>query len=51
VELKEWIRGIEIFFARIKVPEEKRVNIETFYLTGEEVDVWWSTIKDRLIGP
>jgi len=37
-------------FAIIKVPEEKRVNITRCYLTGK-VDIWWSTVKDRLVGP
>jgi len=34
----------------VEVPEEKKVNIETFYLT-EEVDIWWNTVKDRLLVP
>ena len=34
----------------VKVPEEKKVNIRMYYLTGE-ADIWWSTIKDKLVGP
>jgi len=40
MELEEWIRGTEKNFIVIEVPEEKKVNIGTFYLTGE-VDIWW----------
>jgi len=28
----------------------KKVNIGTYYLIGE-VDIWWNTMKDKLIGP
>jgi len=35
VELEEWIRGIEKIFVVIEVLKEKKVNIGTFYLTGE----------------
>jgi len=48
--LEEWIRGMENIFAVIEVPEEKKVNIMTFYLT-EKANIWWSTVKDRLVGP
>jgi len=41
---------MEKIFTVIEVSEEKRVNIGTFYLT-RVVDIWWSTVKDRLIGP
>ena len=34
----------------VEVPEEKKVNIRTYYLTGE-VDIWWNTVKDKLVGP
>jgi len=33
--VEEWIRGMGNIFIVIKVPEGKRVNIRTFYLTGE----------------
>jgi len=33
--LEEWIRGMEKIFVVIKVPDEKRVNIVTFYLSKE----------------
>ena len=39
VELEEWIRGMEKIFAIVEVPENKKVNIGTFYLTGE-ADIW-----------
>ena len=35
VESKEWIRGMEKIISIIKVPEEKKVNVGTFYLTIE----------------
>ena len=50
VELEDWIRGIKKIFAVVEVPEEKKVNIGTFYLTSE-ADIWWSTVKDNLQGP
>ena len=50
VKLEEWIRGMKNIFTIIEVPEEKRVNIMTFYLTGKAY-IWWSTVKDRLVGP
>jgi len=34
----------------VEVPEEKMVNIGTYYLTGE-ADICWNTIKDKLVGP
>ena len=46
VELEEWIRGMEKIFALVEVPENKKVNIGTFYLTGE-ADIWWNTVKGR----
>jgi len=46
VELEEWIRGMENIFAIVEVPENKKVNIRTFYLAGE-VDIWWNTVKCR----
>ena len=33
-----------------KVLEEKKVNMGTYYLTGE-ADIWWNTVKDKLVGP
>jgi len=50
VELEECVRGMEKIFIVVEVPEEKKVNIGTYYLTGED-DIWWNTIKSRLIGP
>ena len=34
----------------VKGPKEKKVNIGMYYLTGE-ADIWWNTIKDKLVGP
>ena len=34
----------------IEVIDEKKANIKTFYLT-READIWWNTVKDRLLGP
>lgn len=50
VELHEWIKGMENIFTIAKVPDEKKVSIGTFCLTGE-ADIWWNTMKDRLLGP
>jgi len=30
--------------------KRKEVNIGTYYLTSE-VDIWWNTVKGRLLGP
>jgi len=37
---------MEKIFAVVEVPEEKKVNIGTFYLAGE-ADIWCSTVKDK----
>jgi len=50
MELKEWIRGMDKIFTVADVPYEKKVNIRMFYITGE-VDIWWNTVKDKLLGP
>jgi len=34
----------------VEVPEGKKVNIGTYYLT-DEADIWWNTVKDKLVGP
>ena len=47
VELEDWISGMEKIFTVVEVPEEKKVNILTFYLV-DEADIWWSTVKDKL---
>jgi len=49
VILKEWIREMEKIFTVVEVPKEKRINIGTYYLTGE-ADIWWNTMKDKLVG-
>jgi len=41
---------MEKIFTMVEVPEGKRVNIETYYLTSE-ADIWWNTVKDKLVGP
>ena len=50
VELEDWIRGMEKIFTVFEVPKERKVYINTFYLTGE-VDIWCNTLKDRLNRP
>ena len=35
VELEEWIRGMEKIYTVIEVPNERKVNVGTFYLTRE----------------
>ena len=35
MELEEWFIGIEKIFAVVEVPEQKKVNIGTFYLARE----------------
>jgi len=44
MELEEWVRGMEKIFTVIEGPEEKKVDIATFYLIGE-ADIWWGTMK------
>jgi len=41
---------MEKIFTVVEVPEEKKVNIRTYYLTGE-ADIWWNTVKDKLVWP
>lgn len=43
VVLEEWVGGMEKIFTVVKVLEEKKVNI------GD--DIWWNTIKDKLVWP
>jgi len=50
VELETRIRGIEKIFIIVEDLEEKKMNIGMFYLTVE-ADIWWNTVKDRLLGP
>jgi len=41
---------MEKIFTVVEVPEKKKVNIGTYYLTNE-ADIWWNTVKDKLVGP
>ena len=41
---------MEKIFTVVKVREETKVNIGTYYLIGE-ADIWWNTVKDKLVGP
>ena len=50
MELVEWIREMEKIFTIIEILEEKKVNIVTFYLIRKD-DIWWSTVKDRVVLP
>jgi len=43
IELQEWIRGMEKIFVVVEVPKNKKVNIGTFYLTGETLPNWTTT--------
>jgi len=40
---------VEKVLTVIEVPGDKRVNIGTFYLTGE-TNIWWHTVKNKLLG-
>jgi len=35
---------MEKIFIVVEVQEEKKVNIRTYYLTGE-ADIWWNIVK------
>ena len=48
VVLEEWIRGMDKIFTVAEVPEEKKVNIGTYYLVGED-DICCNIVK--LVGP
>ena len=50
IVLEKWVRGMEKIFTMVEVPEEKKVNMGTYYLTGE-ADIWWNTVKDKLVRP
>jgi len=50
VVLKELVSGMDKIFTVVEVAKEKKVNIGIHYLTGE-ADIWWNTIKDKLVGP
>jgi len=41
---------MEKLFIVVEVPDDKKVNIRMFYLTGE-ADIWSNTVRDRLLGP
>ena len=41
---------MEKIFTVVEVPEGKKVNIGTYYLTGE-ANIWWNTVKDKLVWP
>jgi len=42
--LEEWVRQMEKIFDVVEVPDDKRVSIGAFYLSGQ-ADIWWSTVK------
>ena len=50
VVLEEWIREMDKIFTMVKVPEEKKVNAGTYYLTSE-AEIWWNIVKDKLVRP
>jgi len=39
---------MEKIFTVVEVPEDKKVNVRMFYLTGE-AEIWWKNVKDRLL--
>jgi len=41
---------MEKIFTVVELSEEKKVNFRTCYLISE-TDIWWNTIKDKLVGP
>jgi len=50
VVLEKWVKGMEKIYTVVEVLEEKKVNNGMYYLAGE-ADIWWNTIKDKLVGP
>jgi len=48
--LEEWVRGITKIFIGVEVPQEKKIIIGMYCLTGE-VDILWNTMKDKLVRP
>ena len=48
--LEEWIRQMEKIFDVVEVPDNKRINIRTFYLFGT-ADIWWRTVRNTFQGP
>jgi len=43
--LEEWIRQMEKIFDVVEVPDNKRIKIWTFYLSGT-ADIWWETVRN-----
>ena len=48
--LEEWIRQMEKIFDVVKVSDNKRINIRTFYLSGR-ADMWWETVRTTFQTP
>jgi len=48
--LEEWIGQMEKIFDVVEVPDNKRINIGTFYLSGT-ADMWWGTVRTTFQGP
>jgi len=44
------MRRMEKIFTIVEVLEKKKVNIGMYYLAGE-ADIWWNTVKNKLVGP
>ena len=42
--LEEWVRQMEKIFDVVEVPDDRRINIGAFYLTGH-ADIWWGMVK------
>jgi len=39
IVLGEWVRGMEKIFIVVEVPEKKKANVGTYYLTSE-TNIW-----------
>jgi len=48
--LEEWIRQMKKIFDVVEVPDNKRINIGTFYLS-RTADMWWGTVRTTFQGP
>jgi len=47
---EEWIRQMEKIFDVAEVPNHKRINKGTFYLSGT-ADMWWGIVRTTFRGP
>ncbi|KAF3795143.1 hypothetical protein EJ110_NYTH05735 [Nymphaea thermarum] len=47
---KQWIEEVERIFVLLKMPEEDKVNYDTYLLKGDVTDWWQSTLEIRYAG-